>query len=122
MRILGIMKPENKQYGVDRLILRVPTAMPGGQPFPLKTPNDLFVETVTSEGDRARHLLNGAGLWLYETEMDLEILPKQKMENDLFRATGIAVSVPERIARVNKLISDSPYLPVLQSRENIERP
>ncbi len=120
--ILQPEKSENMRYGVERVILRVPSALDNGEPLPIRDPSDLFVETVTRDGDRARHLLNSSGLWLYETEADLELITHPGVEGDLFRAHGHAVAVPERVSRISKFLGDPPYLPVLQSTENIERP
>jgi hypothetical protein len=120
--ILQPEKPVNRKFEVERLILRVPTALEGGAPLPIIDPNDLFVETVSTSGDRARHLLNGAGLWLYHSERDFELISHPETDGDLFRVKGAAVAVPERVGRIAKLLGDPAYLPVLQSAENIERP
>lgn len=120
--ILQPERPENRRYGVERVILRVPSALRNGDPLPIRDPSDLFIETVTEDGDRARHLLNSSGLWLYQTESDLDLVTSPGVEGDLFRPHGAAEAVPERVSRISKLLGDPPYLPVLQSTENIERP
>ena len=119
--ILAPENPDNTQFGVDRLILRTPYQLRAGLPLPVQNPNDLFIETVSTEGDRARHLLNASGLWLYESAHDLEFIPKPTPEGDLFRVKGVAVSVPDRVNLVNKLLSYPAYLPVLQTSANDER-
>jgi hypothetical protein len=117
--------------GIDRLIVRAPILDPRDDTSILKdvmrqieesdepiTPNDLFLETVTEAGERARYLLNGQGLMSYDAAEDVVRVAYDTLTNDMFQVLH-GENADEMIPVLNHLTD---YIPVEQSAADIERP